>query len=96
MRTLAENIYDMELIVTTPEQLHQVIESAVLAAFDNLPRVTQEPVKNLHSIQELADFIGCSTVKAQRLKNSGRIRYYQSGRKVIFKPDEILADLKHK
>jgi hypothetical protein len=87
----------MELIVTTPEQLQQEIKSAVLAAFENRPlAITQEPAKNLHSIQDLADFLGCSTVKAQKLKNSGKIRYYQSGRKVIFKPDEILQDLKHK
>ncbi|HJY63732.1 MAG TPA: DUF3853 family protein [Ignavibacteria bacterium] len=84
----------MELIVTTPEDLQQAIQTAVESAFENQPKVSIEPVKNLHSIKELADFLGCSTVKAMQLKNSGRIRFYQDRRKVIFVPSEILEDLK--
>lgn len=85
----------MELIVTTPEKLNEVIQTAVLAVLQNQSTTKPEPQKNLHSIKELADFLGCSTVKAQQLKNSGRIRFYQDGRKVIFRPDEVLEDLKH-
>jgi excisionase family DNA binding protein len=81
-----------EAIDTRLTNIEQLLIDIKYRDFETQPA----PAKNLHSIQELADFLGCSTVKAQRLKNSGKIRYYQSGRKVIFKPDEILQDLKHK
>lgn len=53
----------------------------------------QEGEKHLHSIKELSEFLGCSVVTAQKLKNSGRIRYRQFGRKVIFIASEILEDI---
>lgn len=46
--------------------------------------------KILHSIRELADFIGCSTVTAQKLKNSGQIPSRQVGRKVMFDTVQVL------
>lgn len=46
--------------------------------------------KTLHSIRELADFIGCSIVTAQKYKNEGRIPYRQVGRKVQFDTEEVL------
>ncbi len=51
--------------------------------------------KKLYSLKELADFLGCSLPTAQRFKNSGRIPYYQIGRKVIFDSKEILKSLEH-
>lgn len=47
--------------------------------------------KFIYSIQGLADFLQCSIVTAQKIKNSGRINYQQFGRKVIFEESEILA-----
>jgi excisionase family DNA binding protein len=52
--------------------------------------------KMLYSIKELADFLQCSTGTAQKLKNSGRVPYMQSGRKVIFNGDEVLASMSNK
>lgn len=46
--------------------------------------------KILRSIQELADFLGCSTVTAQKFKNEGRIPYRQINRKVMFDTAEVL------
>ncbi len=57
--------------------------------------VSNEP-KMLYSIKELADFLQCSTVTAQKLKNSGRVPYMQSGRKVIFNGNEVLASISNK
>ena len=51
------------------------------------------PTEYLHSIQELANFLGCSAPTAQNIKNSGKIRYKQFGRKLIFSTSEILEDL---
>lgn len=52
-----------------------------------------ESSKHLYSIKELAGFLDCSVVTAQKLKNSGKIRYRQFGRKCIFNTAEILEDL---
>jgi hypothetical protein len=48
----------------------------------------------LYSIKDLSDFLHCSIVTAQKIKNSGKIRYTQTGRKLIFNTIEILEDLK--
>jgi len=49
--------------------------------------------KYIYSIQGLADFLQCSIVTAQKIKNSGRINYQQIGRKVIFEESEILKSM---
>ena len=51
--------------------------------------------RKLHSMQELADFLGCTTVTAQKIKNSGRIPFCQFGRKVIFDTEKILKALEY-
>jgi excisionase family DNA binding protein len=60
--------------------------AAMPARYDPLP--TER--KTLHSIRELSEFIGCSTVTTQKLKNEGRIPYRQIGRKVMFDSAEVL------
>lgn len=75
------------------EKLVAMIEYAVNKAFAANQNPTSEPPperKVMHSMQELSDFIGCSTVTAQKLKNEGRIPYRQIGRKVMFDSSEIL------
>ena len=59
----------------------------------NVDQFTVKESKKLYSMQELADFLGCSTVTAQTIKNSGKIPYYQIGRKCIFDTDKVLAAL---
>jgi len=46
--------------------------------------------RTLHSIRELSEFIGCSTVTAHKFKKSGRIPCRQIGRKVLFDTVEVL------
>ncbi|HZK93115.1 MAG TPA: DUF3853 family protein [Prolixibacteraceae bacterium] len=46
--------------------------------------------KKLYSMKELAEFLECSVPTAQKIKNSGKIPFYQIGRKVMFVKDEIL------
>lgn len=74
-------------------RLTAIIENAVINAMALQPQQTepQPPErKTLHSIRELSDFIGCSTVTGQKLKNSGQIPYRQIGRKVMFDTVEVL------
>ena len=49
--------------------------------------------KMLYSIRELAEFLKCSTVTAQKIKNSGRIPFSQTGRKVVFDGNAVLQAL---
>lgn len=75
------------------EQLTAIVERAVNKAFAAKINKNNEPTpesKTLYSIRELADFIGCSTVTAQKLKNEGRIPYRQVNRKVLFDTVEVL------
>jgi len=74
-------------------KLATVVKNAVAEALAVKP-IMSEPKpqerKILYSIRELSEFIGCSTVTAQKLKNEGRIPYRQVGRKVMFDSVEIL------
>jgi hypothetical protein len=64
---------------------------------DPEPAPTQAPErKTLYSIKDLADFLGCSTVTAQKIKNSGRIPFRQVGRKIMFDTVEISRALDSK
>ena len=57
-----------------------------------MPEQKTEP-KMLYSIKELAKFLQCSTVTAQKIKNSGRIPFMQTGRKVVFEGNAVLQAL---
>ena len=57
-----------------------------------VPEQKAEP-KMLYSIKELADFLRCSVVTAQKIKNSGRIPFAQTGRKVVFDSEAVLKAL---
>jgi len=53
--------------------------------------LSQPPEKKLiSSIKGLAEFIHCSPVTAQKLKNEGLIPFMQIGRKILFDPDLVL------
>lgn len=83
-----------EIIVTTPDQLKQIINECLNERkTEPTPAPQQEQNKYLYSIRELADFLHVSIVTAQKIKNSGSIRYVQHGRKLIFNTLQIMEDL---
>lgn len=49
-----------------------------------------KPVRGIHG---LAKFLGVSPVTAQKLKNSGKIKYSQFGRVILFDGDEVLRSM---
>jgi len=84
-----------EIILTTPEKLETIFINC-LEKFTIQNTKSQDlkaPPRLLYSMKELADFLGCSIVTAQKLKNSKKIRYKQFGRKCVFNTKEILEDL---
>lgn len=68
---------------------------------DNLPTRSEQakaeprqPIKGIHAI---AKYLGVSPAKAQAMKNSGILPYFQNGRIVLFdcdKIDEIMYTIK--
>ncbi|MFZ4414926.1 MAG: helix-turn-helix domain-containing protein [Bacteroidales bacterium] len=64
----------------------------------NVPTIVEQKAetKMLYSIKELATFLQCSTVTAQKLKNSGRIPFAQTGRKCVFNGDAVMGAISHK
>jgi len=50
----------------------------------------KKDITKLHSMIELAEFLGCSVPTAQKIKNSGKIPFHQVGRIVLFDKGEIL------
>ena len=57
-----------------------------------MPEQKTEP-KMLYSIRELAEFLQCSIPTAQKIKNSGRIPFSQTGRKIVFEGNAVLSAL---
>ncbi|PKP21784.1 MAG: hypothetical protein CVU05_06015 [Bacteroidetes bacterium HGW-Bacteroidetes-21] len=83
-----------KIIVTTEEELRNIILDCISQNNANeTPIVPSQENKQLHSIADLSKFLKCSIASAQKIKNSGRIRYVQFGRKLIFNTQDILEDL---
>ena len=83
----------MELIITTEEKIEEIFTRCLKNHNPENCHESQTKDKYLYSIVQLADFLNCSPVTAQKLKNSGKIRYKQFGRKCVFNTSEILEDL---
>jgi len=77
-------------------QLTAIVKSAVKDALEEKSEEQTNEPHILHSIKELAEFLGCSTVTAQKYKNRGWIPYRQIGRKVMFDTVEVLKSLERK
>ena len=68
---------------------------------DNLPKnievKTNKPRQPIKGIHALAKYLGVCPAKAQSLKNSGVLPYFQNGRIVLFdcdKVDEVMQSMK--
>lgn len=83
-----------KLVLIGVEELESIIDKSISRHFNNVEVITAAQDKIvLHSIKELADFLGCSQVTAQKLKNSGKIPFKQYGRKIQFDSAAVLTAL---
>jgi len=84
-----------KVILTTPDELEDLIlrclQKIDTAAIPEKEKVVDNSEKYIYSIVGLAKFMGCSKVTAQKFKNSGKVKCYQVGRKIMFKESEVLA-----
>jgi excisionase family DNA binding protein len=79
------------LLSVSLDELKTYIREAVKESLDGIKQ--PEPTQYFYSIKELASFLQCSTTTIQKLKNSGKIRFKQFGRKCVFSSDEVLEDI---
>jgi len=72
--------------------MEELIEKSVQRAlnFQVTPERSKKPIKG---IRGLSQFAGVSISKAEQLKKSGRIRYFQDGRTILFDPEQLMEDL---
>ena len=82
-----------EIILVTQEQLEVIIDKCLRKVSTANAVLAPEPTKYLYSLVELSKFLNCSVVTAHKLKKTGKIRFRQFGRKLIFSTSEILEDL---
>lgn len=47
----------------------------------------------IRGVKELAKFLKCSVPTARKIKQSGKIKFYQFGRVFLFDKSEVLAGL---
>ena len=52
-----------------------------------------EGKRYIYGLAGLAKLIGCSKPTAQKLKDSGKISFVQTGRKIVFDADLVLTEL---
>jgi len=88
------------VICMEKEELDALIDercNAAIVRFQNATKSKpQSPPTFIYGIKGLAAFLNVSMVTAQKYKNEKLFPYIQRGRKIIFKPDEVLAGLRNK
>lgn len=79
----------MQLSVLSREDVKEAVLEALSESGHNKPTTKQE--RYIHGLQGLAAFLGVGITTAWKLKKSGLLPYYQTGKKIFFKESEILA-----
>lgn len=84
-----------EMVIIQKAELIELIRSAVSAEMKGNTG-TQAPNPKIKGIHGLAEALHCSVAKAQSLKNSGTIRFFQDGKLILFDYNQVIEDLKGK
>lgn len=82
----------------TQTEFTEIVKQAVSEAMAAMPATNPDPSperRTIHSIKGLADFLHCSSVTAQKIKNSGKVPFRQIGRKILFDTLEVSKALEH-
>lgn len=79
---------EMLLIQIDKAELTAIVERAVESRISKLA-AKDTPPRKVRSLRELAKYLKISVNKVQRLKNEGKIPFYQDGRVVIFDLDQV-------
>ena len=86
------------VVLPTPEehseQIDQAVEKAVLK---HVPRLIRQAVRKEYlTVDELSELTGWSRRTIQYLRDSRQLPFYQDGRRILFRTDEIEKYLESK
>ena len=84
-------MHNLVLSPIDPDRLIETIADKVTANILDViaPKRNKQNQPFIKGIHELAKFLRCSPSRAQKLKNEGRIPFFQDGRTVLFDPDKV-------
>lgn len=88
----------MRTVVISPEELTELIQNAVERSVEkHVPGVLREATKKQFlTVEELSALTGWSRRTIQYLRDSRQIPFYQDGRRILFKTDEVEKYLESK
>ena len=78
------------LLTALEPALSVIIEKAVIRAFEQLKLAIDDQIDDAES---LAKYLGCDPQTIHGLKNAGTIQWFQVGRSVRFRRQEVLQAL---
>ncbi len=78
----------IQIIGFTKEEFTDLVRDVVKSSMtaDNKQSVLKPRIKGIHA---LAEFLGVSPPRAQKLKNEGVFPYFKDGRLVLFDPEKV-------
>ena len=81
----------MNIILTTPEELKEIINRAVKEALrDVLPKVIRQAAKKKWlNTNDVMDYLQCTRRHIQYLRDSEQLSYSQNGRTIRYHIDDI-------
>ena len=77
----------------TVGQLLRLLNSKEQTTPEKLNNSIQNGKRYVFGLAGLASLLGCSKPTAQKVKDSGKISFVQSGRKLVFDAELVLAEL---
>jgi hypothetical protein len=83
-----------KMVFLTESELNNLIRSAVADELSKRINV-KPPTPTIKGIHGLAEALNCSVSKAQKIKDSGVIRFFQNGKLLLFDYNQILEDLQN-
>jgi len=83
----------MELIITNPEKIQELVNDAVAKAVSEvLPRVYRQMYKKpVYTNDEVCELLKVSKRHLQYLRDTEQINYIQNGRKILYRAEDLEA-----
>lgn len=88
--------FDEQIEKLVDEKVAKALPGAIAKALDNIKPTEANPDDQniIRGFDELAKFLNVSKATAIKLKKNRVFPYYQWGRVMFFKPDEVLAGMR--
>ncbi len=83
----------MKIFEISEQDFSRIIQNAVAAGITNSKKPALSEKSLIRGIGGLADFLGISKPRAQRLKNEGVLSCFQQDGLVIFNSETVLSEL---